>query len=69
MPKPLVWLVVIAVGTTAYVVGAKAGHGRYKEISETAKAFWNDPAVKKARARAQKKTQKAAKKAVKKISK
>ncbi|KJC64319.1 hypothetical protein [Agreia bicolorata] len=69
MPKPIVWLVVIAVGTTAYVVGAKAGHGRYTEISETAKAFWNDPAVKKARVRAQKKTQKAAKKAVKRITK
>jgi hypothetical protein len=69
MPKPIMWLVVIAVGTTAYVVGAKAGHGRYTEIRETAKAFWNDPAVKKARARAQKKTQKAAKKAVKKITK
>ncbi|CAD6008897.1 hypothetical protein [Agreia sp. COWG] len=67
MPKPLVWITVIAVGTAAYVAGAKAGHSRYREISHTAKSFWNDPAVKKARARTEKAAHKATKKAMKKI--
>lgn len=67
MPKPIVWLLVAAVGITAYVVGARAGHARYREIRHTAKKFWNDPAVKKARARAQKSAAKATKKAAKKL--
>jgi len=67
MPKPLAVLVVAAVGVTAYVLGAKAGRSRYKEISGTAKKFWDDPAVKKARTRAYKGAEKAAKKAAKKL--
>ncbi|WP_291057308.1 hypothetical protein [Herbiconiux sp.] len=67
MPKPLVFLVVTAVGVTAYVLGSKAGTSRYKEISHTAKKLWDDPAVKKARAKTYKHAEKAAKKAAKKL--
>ena len=67
MPKPVVFLVVTAVGVTAYVLGSKAGTARYKEISGTAKKLWDDPAVKKARKRTYKHAEKAAKKAAKKL--
>jgi hypothetical protein len=67
MPKPVVFIAVTAVGITAYVLGAKAGRSRYREISSTAKQFWDDPAVKKARASTYKRAEKAAKKVAKKL--
>lgn len=67
MPKPLVWLVVAAVAVTAYIVGAKAGRSRYREISAGAKHLWNDPTVQKVRTRSRKAIEKAAKKAAKKV--
>jgi hypothetical protein len=48
-----------------YLLGAKAGHGRYKQIQRSAKRAWNDPTVKKARAG----TRKLARRNGKKISK
>jgi isocitrate dehydrogenase kinase/phosphatase len=67
MPKPVVWLLVLAVGAAAYVVGAKAGRARYREISAGAKQLWDDPTVKKVRQRSRKAIEKAAKKASKKL--
>jgi uncharacterized protein (UPF0333 family) len=67
MPKPIVVLVLAVVGVTAYVLGKKAGRSRYRDISATAKKFWDDPAVKKARVRAYKGAEKAAKRAAKKL--
>jgi hypothetical protein len=51
----VVMLVAAAAGVAGYVLGARAGRGRYREIKETAESFWNDPAVKKARKKAAKK--------------
>ncbi|MCU1475462.1 MAG: hypothetical protein JWQ64_155 [Subtercola sp.] len=69
-----VFLVIVAF--LAYVLGAKAGKARYKEISTAVNSFWNDPKVKKARVRALKSAKqatadatKAAEKAAKKASK
>ncbi|WP_368499018.1 hypothetical protein [Herbiconiux sp. A18JL235] len=67
MSKPLTVLTVVAVGAAAYVAGTKAGRSRYREISNTAKKFWDDPAVKKARTRAYKSAEKAAEKAAKRL--
>jgi hypothetical protein len=67
MPKPIVFILILGVAVGAYVLGAKAGRGRYKEISSAAKSFWNDPAVKKARDESYKSVEKAAKRAAKKL--
>lgn len=61
------WLVVIAVGAGAYVLGARAGRSRYREISKAAKHLWDDPSLRKARAQSRKVVDKAAKKAAKKL--
>ena len=45
-------VIAVLIGAAAYVIGAKAGRPRYKQLWDTATSFWNDPAVKKARARA-----------------
>ncbi|KAA9107702.1 hypothetical protein [Microbacterium rhizomatis] len=74
------WILIIAIGATAYVLGAKAGRSRYREVVHAAKTFWNDPTVAKARTRAvksakkatataSKNAEKARKRAVKKIQK
>jgi hypothetical protein len=68
MPKVIVWLVVAAVGVTAYVAGTKAGRARYREISAAAKQVWDDPTVAKVRARGRKAVEKTAKKVAKKIT-
>lgn len=52
----------------AYVLGARAGEDRYKEIKRAATKYWNDPQVKKARAKAKKARNKAAKAARKQFS-
>lgn len=44
----------------AYVLGAKAGEERYEEITRALMKHWNDPKVKKARAKARKARAKAA---------
>lgn len=44
----------------AYVLGAKAGEERYEEITRALTKYWNDPKVKKARAKARKARAKAA---------
>lgn len=67
MPKPFVWLLVAAVGVTAYIIGAKAGRSRYRDISARAKHVWDDPAVQKVRMRGRKAIEKAADKALRKI--
>ncbi|WP_253202168.1 hypothetical protein [Subtercola sp. PAMC28395] len=76
MKKVLCFLFIASLGFAAYVLGAKAGKTRYKEIAATATSFWNDPQVKKARVRAVKAAKqatadatKAAEKAAKKASK
>lgn len=68
MPKPIVWVVVIAIAASAYTAGAKAGRPRYRQIRRTAKRFWNDPAVKKARVQTKKRAMKATRTAAKKIA-
>lgn len=60
-----IFILIGAAAVAAYVVGAKAGRSRYREIRHAAKAFWNDPLVAKARERAVKSAKKATKKAEK----
>jgi hypothetical protein len=61
------WLVVAVVGAGAYVLGARAGRSRYREISGAAKHLWDDPSLRKARDQSRKIVDKAAKKAAKKL--
>ena len=61
------WLVVGLVGAGAYVLGARAGRSRYREISNAAKNLWDDPSLRKARDQSRKIVDKAAKKAAKKL--
>jgi hypothetical protein len=43
-------LVLLAlVAFTAYVLGSRAGRGRYEELRHLALGVWNDPATKKTR--------------------
>lgn len=52
MRKTLIWLGIGAIAFGAYVLGAKAGRGRYREIRQAADVIWNDPRFKKMRAKA-----------------
>lgn len=61
------WLVLAVVGAGAYVLGARAGRSRYREISKAAKHLWDDPSLRKARSQSRKIVDKAAKKAAKKL--
>lgn len=61
------WLVVAVVGAGAYVLGARAGRSRYREISTAAKHLWDDPSLRKARSQSRKIVDRAAKKAAKKL--
>jgi hypothetical protein len=45
-------LLVVGLGI-GYVLGARAGRGRYEEIKDAAGKFWNDPRVQKQRASAE----------------
>lgn len=56
------YVLIVLVAFAAYVLGAKAGEDRYKEITQAATRYWNDPKVKKARAKARNKAAKAARK-------
>ena len=67
MRKYLFLIVAAAVAAGAYVLGAKAGRRRYRQITQTAESLWNDPAVKRARSAAKKRTRKAIDKAGKKL--
>ena len=58
-------ILVAAVAFAFYLIGAKAGRGRYREIRRNAKKAWNDPTVKKARSR----TKKLAKQNTKRLTK
>jgi len=63
------WLFIAVIAFVAYTFGAKAGHGRYKEIASYFGSFWNDPQVAKARKTAGKNVAKARKVAAKKAKK
>lgn len=67
VPTTLRVLLLIAVGLAGYVIGAKAGRSRYREISRTARRVWDDPAVKRVRTRTYRKVEKAAKRAAKRL--
>jgi hypothetical protein len=58
-------LLAATLASAIYLLGAKAGHGRYNEVKRGAKKAWNDPTVKKAR----KGTKKIARSNVKKLRK
>jgi hypothetical protein len=60
MRKLLTLLLIGAIAFIAYSLGAKAGHGRYREIKAGLEAIWNDPRVKKGRKRAVKQADKTA---------
>jgi hypothetical protein len=61
-------LLIVLIAFAAYVLGAKAGEERYREIVHAVTKHWNDPRVKKARAKAKKVRIRAAKAARKKFS-
>ncbi|GGF37604.1 hypothetical protein [Subtercola lobariae] len=76
MRGKVTFVFIVIIAFLAYVLGAKAGKARYKEISSAVNSFWNDPQVKKARVRAVKGAKratadatKAAEKAAKKAGK
>ncbi|MDQ7878559.1 hypothetical protein Q9R08_11280 [Microbacterium sp. QXD-8] len=54
MQKPYILAAVLglAAAAVAYVIGAKAGASRFRELSGIATDVWNDPAVAKVRDRA-----------------
>ena len=57
---PVKYVLVVLVAFAAYVLGAKAGEERYREITRAATRYWNDPKLKKTRARAEKARDRAA---------
>ena len=61
-------VLVVLVVFAAYVLGAKAGEDRYREIARVVTRYWNDPKVKKTRAQAVKARNKAARVARKRFS-
>jgi len=61
------YILIVLVAFAAYLLGAKAGEARYNEIVSAATKYWNDPKVKKARAKARKARNKAAKSAHKRF--
>jgi hypothetical protein len=67
MSKLKFWSIVIVVGAAGYVLGARAGRARYREISDAAKHLWDDPSLRKVRSRTRKMVDRAAKKAAKKL--
>lgn len=62
------YVLIALVAFAAYVLGAKAGEDRYREITRAVTRYWKDPKVKKARAKAKKARNKAAKAARKQFS-
>lgn len=69
MRKFFTWFVIILVAFVAYTYGAKAGRGRYREISAAIDAVWNDPKIRKARRNAVRSAEKAAASAAKRAGK
>jgi len=67
MPKPLVWILILAVAAAAYVMGTKAGKKRFREISGIAKDVWDDPALMKVRKRAYRRIETTAKRVAKSL--
>ena len=65
MRGKITFVFIVIVAFFAYVLGAKAGKARYKEITTAVNSFWNDPQVKKARVRAVKGAKKATAEATK----
>lgn len=55
--KKIPFLIAVAIG---YVLGARAGRGRYEQIKEQAEKAWNDPRVQQAATDAQEKAADAA---------
>jgi hypothetical protein len=62
------YVVIVFVAFAAYVLGARAGEERYKQITHAARKYWNDPKLKKARGKAKKARVRAAKAAREKFS-
>ncbi|WP_111718964.1 hypothetical protein [Homoserinimonas sp. OAct 916] len=54
MRKSVVFLLVTAVGVTAYFMGLKNSRSSFHEFSRPAQSYWYDPEVKEARIRARK---------------
>ena len=50
-----------------YLLGSKAGTGRYKQVRKNARKAWNDPTVKKARSGTKKLARRNAKKLTKAV--
>lgn len=61
------WLTVTIAAGAGYVLGTRAGRSRYRELSAAAKHLWDDPSLRKARARSRKVIDNAAKKAAKRL--
>jgi hypothetical protein len=52
--KPMKGKILLVVGLgVGYVLGARAGRGRYEEIKDAVGKFWNDPRVQKQRTQAE----------------
>lgn len=60
-------LLAAVIAVAFYLIGAKAGRGRYKQIRRNAKKAWNDPTVRKARTRTKKLARKNANKLTKAV--
>ena len=67
MSKFIVSAVLVGFGIAAYILGSKAGQDRYREVSDVAKRFWNDPAVAKVRDEAYRRVDKAARRVADKL--
>ncbi|MBF4575656.1 hypothetical protein [Frondihabitans sp. VKM Ac-2883] len=63
------FVVIIIIAFFAYLLGAKAGTSRYREITSAFTGVWNDPKVKKARKQAKKDVARGRKIAAKKAKK
>jgi hypothetical protein len=57
-------LTLTAAGAVGYVLGARAGRGRYEQIVATSRRVWNDPRVQRATADAQEKATETVRKVV-----
>ncbi len=52
--KARIIITAIVAGVLGYVLGARAGRGRYRELRKGAKRAWKNPAVRKAAKQAKK---------------
>ena len=67
MSRYAVWIIAAALTAVAFVIGAKVGAARYRELGRVAKDVWNDPGVQKVRVAAYRKIEKAADRAAKEM--